>query len=93
MLASRSATGDLNTDQDVLTLPREYGLRHVVLGEDGDGNLADVLRDASEWTVHFDGKDVILTPSKVSGNLTWELTGSCIAAGSVSYTHLRAHET
>ena len=32
-------------------------------------------------TVDVDGKDVILTPSKVSGNLTWELTGSCIAAG------------
>ena len=32
-------------------------------------------------TVEVDSEDVILTPSKVAGNLTWEISGSCIAAG------------
>ena len=60
MLASRSAAGDLSTTQDPLRLLREYGVRYVVLGVDADGNLADLLRHASGWTIHFEGEDVIL---------------------------------
>ena len=60
MPVSRSATGEPGTTQDVLSLLGEYGVRYVVLGVDADGNLADLLRDAFEWTVHFEGEDVIL---------------------------------
>jgi hypothetical protein len=46
--------------QDALSLLRDYGIRYVVLTADADGDLVHLLRDASEWAIHFEGEDAIL---------------------------------